>query len=233
MTRVSVIIPCYCNAPHLASTLAAIGQETELLCSRGVVLQLILVDDASTDDTWQVIRSLKQHSELDIVGLRLPANVGSYHAVLCGMREASGHAVIVMAADGDDPPQLIPELVRHWQLGHPLVQASRASAGTLPTLYYALLRWSGARNIPKCGSDFMLADRALVARAFEAGFRPGNTLVQLYQTADHAMEIPYAKGTRPGGGWSLLKKCRLFVDSFLALAHITPRLKVVEPVERV
>src|SRR5690606_23272999 len=154
-----------------------------------------------------------------VIGLRLGRNVGSYLAIIPGLEAATGDAVIVMAADGDDPPQLIPELVKHWQQGHKLVLAARISEGRswpdriLGGVFYLLLRMLGVRNLPSQGSDFMLADRSVVNRALQHGFRPGNTLVQLYQHCDHAEHIPYIKGKRPGNSWGTVKKVNLFLNS--------------------
>lgn len=221
MPTVSIVIPCFNNADVLAQTVEGITDAAGQLKERGVSLSLILVDDASTDGTWQAVRQLRDSAGIPIVGLLLGRNVGAYRAIVVGMNQAKGDAVIVMAADGDDPPTLIPEMVDRWLAGDRLVQAARESArGSMPDrifggLYYAMLRMLGTRNLPAHGSDFMLADRENVDSALHRGFLPGNTLIQLYQHADRAAVIPYAKGNAPGSGWGVVKKADLFLNGIL------------------
>ncbi|MCF8258560.1 MAG: glycosyltransferase [Flavobacteriales bacterium] len=237
MTVVSIVIPCFRNERHLAQTLEGIVASTTKLGASGVDLELILVDDASSDGTWEVIRTWKDERAIPIKGIRLGVNVGSYRAILSGLEAASGDAVIVMAADGDDPPLLIPTLVEHWQRGHLLVQAVRDSVtGSLTDrlisrIFYASLRIIGMRNVPAHGSDFMLADRSIVQSALQKGFRPGNSLIQLYQHADHAAVIPYRKGKRPGSGWSRARKAALFLNSLMTALNLTRPFQPVSAVE--
>jgi dolichol-phosphate mannosyltransferase len=239
MPTVSIVIPCFCNAAQLAATVRGIEAATARLRSQGMAFHLLLVDDASTDATWQVICRLKGESALSITGLRLGSNVGAYAALLPGLALAEGDAVIVMAADGDDPPALVPALVERWQQGDPLVQAARqGSSGAVlnrgfAALFYALMRIAGARHLPVHGSDFVLADRRVLEKAWNEGFRPGNTLIQLFQHADRAVELPYVKGARPGGGWSMVKKSRLFIDSLRAQLGLAWLLRVPVPVQTV
>jgi len=237
MSTVSIVIPCFHNEAHLARTVAGIVEATRSLITSEIDFQIVLVEDGSKDGTWQVIRTLKQECAIPVVGLRLGSNVGAYRAIVPGLEAATGDAVIVMAADGDDPPQLIPQLVERWKEGHGLVQAVRISEGrslqdrVLGGAFYALLRMLGVRNLPQHGSDFMLADRSVLNRALNIGFRPGNTLIQLYQHSDSAFQIPYTKGKRPGSSWSIRKKVTLFMNSKLTALGLTRPLERIVPVE--
>lgn len=237
MSTVSIVIPCFHNEAHLTRTVAGIVEATRSFAETEFDFQIILVDDGSEDATWRVIRSLKEECAIPVVGLRLGRNVGSYRAIVPGLEAATGDAVIVMAADGDDPPQLIPQLVQSWQQGNSLVLAARTSEGRsladriLGGIFYFLLRMLGVRHLPPQGSDFMLADRSVVNRALQHGFRPGNTLVQLYQHADRATHIPYIKGKRHGSSWGTLKKVNLFLNSMLTAMGLTRPLQRIVPVE--
>jgi glycosyltransferase involved in cell wall biosynthesis len=237
MSTVSIVIPCFHNEAQLAQTVAGIVETTRPLDVSGVDFQIVLVDDGSKDSTWQVIRTLPKECAIPVVGLRLGRNFGAYRAIVPGLEAATGDAVIVMAADGDDPPRLIPLLVQHWQEGHVLVQAVRTSEARLLSdrvfggAFYTLLRMLGLRNIPKNGSDFMLADRSVLNRALKRGFRPGNTLIQLYQHSDSAFQIPYTKGKRPGSSWSTMKKTTLFLNSALTALGLSRTLERIIPAE--
>lgn len=192
----------------------------------GVRYDLLLVDDGSTDRTWHCIQAEARSTDGIVRGIRLASNVGAYRAVVVGFLESDGDAVIVMAADGDDPPALLPRLITEWRTGARLVLAARSAPGgglinrIFSGLYYRLLRLLGVRNLPRHGSDFLLADREVLQRAEEAGFKPGNTLIQLCQQADAAVQVPYVKGKRAGGGWNLLKRADLFIFSLLSATRL-------------
>jgi glycosyltransferase involved in cell wall biosynthesis len=233
MLSISIIIPCYNNESQLPTTCAAIANAAAEMRQNGIRLQLVFVDDASTDGTWQIITSLKKEKDFEVSGLRLGSNVGAYNAIVPGLKHALGRAIIVMAADGDDPPQLIPRMVELWKAGHDLVQAVRTPESRSGTPHlagrclYGMMRLMGMRNIPSSGCDFMLADILVVQNALNRGIRPGNTLLQLYQYANKVVHIDYVKGRRPSKGWTFNKKLRLFGASILTALNFT---KVMESV---
>ncbi len=221
MSEVTVIIPCFNNAAQLPVTLSGVKAALAPRHDGGLCFEVLLVDDGSTDGTWNCIRDATGSSDMRVRGIRLAKNVGAYRAVVVGLLEADGDAVIVMAADGDDPPALLPRLVTEWRSGANLVLAARNAAGggllnrIFSGLYYRLLRLLGVKNLPRFGSDFLLADRRVLERAREAGFRPGNTLIQLCQHGNAAVQVPYEKGKRAGGGWNLMKRADLFILSIM------------------
>lgn len=224
MPLVSIVIPCFNNEKQLESTCNAIAKEAFQLASSSITIELILVDDASTDSTWSCICSIKTQLKIPVRGLRLAHNCGAYKALVSGLKCANGDAVVVMAADGDDPASELPKLISAWQTGVELVQAARISrSGTLANkafgrMYYGVLSAVGVRNLPANGSDFMLADRAVLHKFLSHGFKPGNTLIQLYQHAENVQVLTYTKGVRPSHGWTTLKKLDLFFFSlFTAL----------------
>jgi glycosyltransferase involved in cell wall biosynthesis len=224
MPLVSIVIPCFNNEHQLEHTCRAVSQIAAELAESVIEFELILIDDASTDSTWSCICSIKTQLKIPVRGLRLAHNCGAYIALVSGLKCANGDAVVVMAADGDDPASELPNLIRAWQTGVELVQAARISrSGTLANkafgrMYYGLLSAVGVRNLPANGSDFMLADRAMLHKFLSHGFKPGNTLIQLYQHAENVHVLTYTKGARPSHGWTTLKKLDLFFFSlFTAL----------------
>ncbi len=224
MPLVSIVIPCYNNEKQLEHTCKAVAQIAAELADSAIEFELILVDDASMDDTWKCIGSIKNQFKIPVRGLRLASNCGAYIALVSGLKCANGDAVVVMAADGDDPASELPNLIRAWQTGIELVQAARISrSGTLANkafgrMYYGVLSAVGVRNLPANGSDFMLADRAVLNKFLSQGYKPGNTLIQLYQHAENVQVLTYTKGARPSHSWTTLKKLDLFFFSlFTAL----------------
>ena len=86
-----------------------------------VDLEVVLVDDGSTDASWSRIVDLVK-SEGDLKGFRLSRNFGKEAAVMCGITNAQGDAVIVMDSDLQHPPKVVPELVAAWRSGFDVVE---------------------------------------------------------------------------------------------------------------
>jgi glycosyltransferase involved in cell wall biosynthesis len=107
----SVVIPIFCEADHLSGTLAAVRQA---LAQCDLRFELLLVDDGSSDTTWQIVAGEAQAFPA-VRALRLSRNFGKEAALCAGLEHARGDAVIVMDADGQHPPSLLPDLVRTWQ----------------------------------------------------------------------------------------------------------------------
>lgn|GEM_PF-1507716 len=225
MPLVSIVIPCFNNEHQLEHTCKAVAQIAAELAESAIEFELILVDDASTDSTWSCICSIKKQLTIPVKGFRLGQNCGAYQALIVGLKQASGDAVVVMAADGDDPASELPNLISAWQTGIELVQAARISRnGTLANkvfgrVYYGVLSTVGVRNLPANGSDFMLADRVVLHKFLSHGYKPGNTLIQLYQHAENVQVLTYTKGARPSHGWTTLKKLDLFFFSLITALY--------------
>ena len=140
---------------------------TESLRTCGMMLEIIVVDDGSQDDTFERVREL---ARLDgtIKGLRFTRNFGKEAALLAGLRAASGDAVVTIDSDLQHPPALIPTMIEEWRRGAMVVDAvkrSRASDGALARararLFYSLLYRLGGIQLDN-SSDFKLLDRTVV-----------------------------------------------------------------------
>jgi glycosyltransferase involved in cell wall biosynthesis len=127
--------------------------------------EIIVVDDGSRDATWDAVLSLAgRHG--DVRGVRLSRNFGHQGALLAGLSEASGDAVVMLDADGQHPPSLVPELVRRWRSGARVVQTLRRDPPRLPlfkrltsrTYYRVFSRLTGV-ELSAGAADFRLVDR--------------------------------------------------------------------------
>src|SRR5947208_8027998 len=107
MSELSVVVPVYGNAATLDQLYRRVSS-----AAAGWDLQLILVDDASPDDSRRVISELAARDPA-VEPLSLARNVGQHAAVLEGMRHAQGRWTVVMDADLQDPPEAIPVLIAH------------------------------------------------------------------------------------------------------------------------
>jgi glycosyltransferase involved in cell wall biosynthesis len=130
--------------------------------------EVVYVDDGSTDGTLALLRDLRK-GDPRVAVLSLSRNFGKEIALTAGIDHARGDAVIVIDADLQDPPELIPELIQEWQRGFDVVYATRASRrgeslirrATAYVFYRVIQRVSRVR-IPEDTGDFRLLSRRAV-----------------------------------------------------------------------
>lgn len=131
-------------------------------------LEIIFVDDGSTDDSARWVDELAA-SDTRVKPLHLSRNFGHQIAITAGMDHAQGDAVIIIDADLQDPPEVIPDLIAKWQAGHEVVYAVRKSrAGEtwskrlFASIFYKMFRRMVKLDIPLDAGDFRLVDRQVV-----------------------------------------------------------------------
>jgi glycosyltransferase involved in cell wall biosynthesis len=130
--------------------------------------EIVLVDDGSTDGSWEALRSLAAQDE-HLRLLRLSRNFGHQIALTAGLDATRGDAVVLIDADLQDPPEVIPQLVARWQEGFDVVYAVRErrdgeSRARLLAIsaFYRLFRRMAATDIPADTGDFRLLSRRAV-----------------------------------------------------------------------
>jgi dolichol-phosphate mannosyltransferase len=161
---VSVVIPAL-NEEQMIPRLIRELRELEGNFPGG--LEIVMVNDGSRDKTVEVARQeLEGHRHWKIVSLS--RNFGQQAAYLAGLHHATGAAVVMMDADLQDPPSLIPELVAKWEAGAKLVTAvrlSRAEKGFKRfafDTFHKLFHWLSGGIMPRNSGNFGLMDRVIV-----------------------------------------------------------------------
>jgi len=228
-TAVSIVVPCYNEAGNIPVLYERLRK---VLDSAEITWEIIAVDDHSRDRTFELLTSLAQRDQrLSII--RLSRNVGSHIALMCGLEHSSGAAAVMMAADLQDPPEIIPRLLAKWRDGDQIVWAVRGGhEGRLRTAHFfpRLYRSTMAKvldngHIASAGSDVVLIDRVVidaVTKHREANLSIFATLAWLgFQQGT----ISYTKEARKYGnsGWTLKKKSKLFIDSVTAFSYFPIR----------
>src|SRR5690348_16067735 len=124
MPALSVAIPCYNEAEGLPELLRRVTAACS--ASVGNDYQIVLVNDGSRDATWEVIRA---HAGEDsrIVGVNLSRNHGHQLALTAGLSYCTGDRVLILDADLQDPPELLPEMMRMMDDGADVVYGQRRS----------------------------------------------------------------------------------------------------------
>ena len=206
--RLSIVVPAYQEAAGLAAGLRAIRDAAR---QGGVTFELIVVDDGSTDDTWAVAAGLADEVP-ELVAIRLSRNFGKESAIAAGLDEVRGEACIVMDADLQHPPSLIPEMVRRWQTGEwDVVEAVKANRGreswihrTTARLFYRTASWLTGYDLQDA-SDFKLLDRRVLVEWRRLGERAtffrGLVAWLGFRRTQLAFEVPPRQAGR--SRWSL------------------------------
>jgi polyisoprenyl-phosphate glycosyltransferase len=160
----SVVLPAHNEAGNVAPMCAALAEQLRPLGS----YEIVFVDDGSSDGTLAALRAAARDSAVRY--LSFTRNFGHQAALRAGLRHARGRAVIVMDADFEHPPELIPQLVAQWRGGARIVATRRdddaadvtAMKRATSRLYYRLLDAIGDVRIEPGSADYMLLDRAVV-----------------------------------------------------------------------
>jgi polyisoprenyl-phosphate glycosyltransferase len=157
---VSVVLPAYNEAAGLAAVV-----ERVLSALGAWSYEIIIVDDGSIDDTWQVIESLAS-AHPGVWGIRFTRNFGQQAALLAGLSAARGRVAITMDSDGQHPPELLPRFLDAWQSGAEVVQGLRRStekAGPFKRassrVYYRVMNALAGVEILPGSTDFRLLSR--------------------------------------------------------------------------
>jgi polyisoprenyl-phosphate glycosyltransferase len=227
--ELSVVIPFFNeeqNIPLLLEQLRKVLAETGL-----DDCEMIFVDDGSRDGTATLLLSLMKEDER-IVLVELSRNFGHQVAVSAGLDHAAGKAVVVMDADLQDPPSVVPELVKKWREGYDVVYAVRQNRkehwlkrAAYKTFYRLLSRISNV-VVPLDAGDFCCMDqrvvRILVAMPERTRFVRGlRCWVGLRQVG-----VPYDRDARYGGEpkYDFSRLLFLAVDGVVSLSRVPLRL---------
>lgn len=223
--RLSIVLPAYCEAAHLADSLAVIRANAADL---GVPYEIVVVDDGSPDNTWPVLQDLGRRWP-ELRAFRLARNFGKEPALLAGLEASQGDAVIVMDSDLQHPPALIGKMYRLWaDEGYDIVNAVKVERGDetwtkryLTRLYYGLFARLAGVKIGD-SSDFKLLSRRVVEAYCSLPER--NTFFRGLVTwmGFHQTDIPFDVAVRAGGStsWSFFKLSRLAINSMVSFSTI-------------
>ncbi|MBD5803304.1 hypothetical protein AZOA_27400 [Azoarcus sp. Aa7] len=161
----SIVVPAFNEAevlPEFQRRLFAVVDALPLDC------EIIYVNDGSSDGTASLLRAMRTRDDR-IAILELSRNFGKELAMTAGIDHARGDAVVVIDADLQDPPELIPELLRHWQDGYDVVYAQRSQRDgetwfkkLSAALFYRLIGRLANITIPRDTGDFRLLSRRAV-----------------------------------------------------------------------
>lgn len=226
MAKLSIIIPCYFNEQNIPVTTQELIVN-EKLFSSDMEFEYVLVDDGSKDNTFIALQEFKNRYPNKVKVIKLSGNFGSYNAIQAGMKYATGDCNIVIAADLQDPPELMVKMVDYWKQGIKLVVANREDredpffSKVFAVFYQRLIRRYALPNLPEGGFDFCLFDKQLREQVVALEENNTNSLYLLMWLKYDYLSIAYKRRERAIGKsrWTLKKKIQLFIDSFISFSY--------------
>jgi len=162
---ISIVVPAFNEEavlPQFHQTISPV------LSEQPFDFEIVYINDGSSDNTLSIIKQLRE-SDKQVTLIDLSRNFGKEIALTAGLHKAAGDAVIVIDADLQDPPELIPELIREWQNGYDVVYAQRTHRKgesllkrTTAHFFYRIIQRISKIAIPEDTGDFRILSRRAV-----------------------------------------------------------------------
>jgi polyisoprenyl-phosphate glycosyltransferase len=228
-TEVSVIVPCYNEQEVVEHT------HRRLTSTLGKVVssyEIIYVDDGSSDRTAELLRDIQLRDKSARV-VRLSRNFGHQIAATAGLDYATGKAVVLIDADLQDPPEVIPEMIAKWREGYHVVYGQRLTrqgetAFKLWTarVFYRLINRLSEMPLPLDAGDFRLMDRSVVLAL--RGMKERHRLLRAMTTwvGFRQVALPYERAKRMAGTskYPLRKMLVLALDGIVSFSIVPLRV---------
>lgn len=215
---VSIVIPVYNNAESLSVLISQIQNEMRVN-NPELSYELVLVDDGSTDLSWNIISS---YAEKNIIAIKLTRNFGQLGAMKAGYANAFGRCLISISSDLQDPTTLITKMIASWKRGYDLVLCERSSRDdkriiklTSKIAYYFLAK--EISEIPRGGFDVFLFSANLRDNILSLKGRYNFLQADLLFFGYKFEVINYHREKRPFGksGYTFKKRFKNFQDALL------------------
>lgn len=227
---ISVVIPVYRNAASLPDLLAVL-EDLHRRLEDG--LEAVFVVDGSPDDSHRQLADRLPQAGFPAQLLALSRNFGSFAAIRAGLEAARGERFAVMAADLQEPPELILEFDRILRAGeHDLVVGLRASredplsARLASRAFWGLYRQFVQPEVPPGGVDVFACRRRLRDQILRLREANSSLVGLLFWAGFRRAEVPYERRRRASGrsAWTLAKRSRYLVDSVFGFSDLPIRL---------
>ena len=164
MSRLSVVLPAYNEELMTAKVCRTLK---EILDHEGISSELVLVDDGSSDGTWNQIEQISEQDP-NVTAVHFSRNFGKEAAIVAGLAQASGDAVAVMDCDLQHPPETLVKMFRLWEQGYEVVEGIKTNRGKESLLhrksagfFYGIMSRATGFDMQNA-SDFKLLDRKAV-----------------------------------------------------------------------
>ena len=231
--KITLLVPCYNeekNLPVLYDRLTALFDSLP-----GYEWEVLMVNDGSTDGTLGIIRDLRARDSR-VCYIDLSRNFGKEHAMLAGFDYATGDCMIIVDADLQDPPEVIPQMIARWEEGYEDVYARRVTRGKeswlrkrLSLAYYALLQRMTRTDILQNVGDFRLLDRCCIDALKQLRERERYTKGLFVWIGFRKTEVTFERGDRMAGrsAYTFRKLLNLAIDGVTSFSTAPLRISTL------
>ncbi len=220
---ISIVIPVYNEEKQIRGNIGVIN---DILQKNAIPHEFILIDDGSKDNSWAALKELIVNYPGQAI--RFSRNFGKESALCAGLEVVCGDAVIIMDADLQHPPEVIPEMVRLWKNGYEIVDGVKSSRGReklsnrlFARLFYDILERLSGFNLHNA-SDFKLMDAKVVAAWRQmperSTFFRGMAAWVGFQRTTVFFEV--AERREGGTKWSKLRLFKLAITAITSFSSI-------------
>jgi polyisoprenyl-phosphate glycosyltransferase len=193
--------------------------------------EFVFVDDGSRDGSFEILEQLRARDNR-VFALRFPRNFGSHVAIAAGIDYCHGDAAIIMAADLQDPPELIPSFVSHWRDGYDVVWGARSGRddgvirSALMRAFYSMVRRYALPTYPENGTGSFCLISAPVIDAFRQCTEHNRLTFGLIAWAGfRETQVPYHRPRRLVGksSWTASQMVKAAIDTFVSFSFLPIR----------
>jgi glycosyltransferase involved in cell wall biosynthesis len=233
MKKISILIPAYNEQEVLEPLYQRLGKLAN--DNKSYDFEFLFVNDGSRDNTIEVIKELAEKDER-ISYVDLSRNFGKEIAMIAGIDHVTGDATVIIDADLQDPPELIPKMIKYWEEGYEDVYARRTSRSgeswlkkASSKLYYRMLQKATHIAIQQDTGDFRLLDRVCIDALKQIRESQRYTKGMFSWIGYKKKEITYSRDPRAAGetGWSYPKLINFAIDGLTSFTTAPLRISSV------
>ena len=227
---ISILIPAYNEQEVLGLLFERLGKLAE--DNKNYDFEFFFVNDGSRDNTYEIIQKQSEHDER-VAYINLSRNFGKETAMLAGFDHVRGDAIVIIDADLQDPPELIPQMIEYWEQGYDDVFARRKSRAGESWLkkqtsrwYYKILQNSTRIPIQIDTGDFRLLDRRCIEALKQFRESERYTKGMFSWIGYKKKEILYDRDPRAAGEtkWNYTKLINLAIDGITSFTTAPLRI---------
>jgi glycosyltransferase involved in cell wall biosynthesis len=231
--KITLLIPAYNEAPVLDKLYARLGKLADSLSK--YEFEFLFVNDGSRDGSLTIITDLAEKDKR-VSYVNLSRNFGKEIAMIAGIDHVDSDALVIIDADLQDPPELIPDMIKHWEEGYDDVYARRSHRlgeswfkKLTSNLFYNLLQRTTHIDIQRDTGDFRLLDRRCVDALKQIRESQRYTKGFFSWIGYKKKELSYVRDPRAAGEtkWSYFKLINLAIDGITSFTTAPLRISTV------
>lgn len=227
MSKISIVVPVYYNSDTLEMLYADMKEKILPVLKD---YEIVFVDDGSGDNSWEIMNNIKAQDS-NVVCVKLSRNFGEHAAILAGLSVCTGDCAVTKQADLQEDSTIILEMYESWKKGNKVVLAVREDRDEnkikvfFANMYYALVRKTINKNMPKGGCDCYLLDRQVIEVIERLDEKNSSLTLQVLWVGFQTDKIYFHRKDREVGKsrWTLSKKIKLVVDSMMSFSYFPIR----------